>query len=54
MRRIQLGAVWGLLLMMGILVTGQAMAAAPRIVVNGQDLQMEVQPLIENGRTLSR
>ena len=52
MRRIPVWAAWCLLLMMGVLLPGQAMATAPRIVVNGQNLITEVQPVIENGRTL--
>ncbi|MEN6391348.1 MAG: copper amine oxidase N-terminal domain-containing protein [Syntrophomonas sp.] len=47
-----IAAFWCLILMIGVLIPGQAMAAAPRVVVNGQDLKMEVPPVIENGRTL--
>lgn len=41
-----------LILMSFLLMASSVSAAAPRIVVNGAELKMGVQPVIEDGRTL--
>lgn len=52
MRKNPVLAVLCLVLTIWVFVPYQATAAAPRVVVNGRELQMDVQPVIEGGRTL--